>query len=108
MIFLKVFLLIGKKWIEEKGGSDGKTSVSCQGPPTTMIYDFADGAQTLHTVRFLNLLFFFVCLFDLGLRPKVISSVPKWSHTVVIIGINPRWNAPRTLINNQIWVSPDW
>ena len=29
-------------------------------------------------------------------------------YTVVIIGINPRWNAPRTLINNQIWVSPDW
>ena len=52
MIFPKVFLLIGKKWIEEKGGSDGKTSVSCQGPPTTMIYDFADGAQTVHTVSF--------------------------------------------------------
>ena len=28
--------------------------------------------------------------------------------TVVIIGINHRWNAPRTLIKNQIWVSPDW
>ena len=54
MIFPKVFLLIGKKWIEEKGGSDGKTSVSCQGPPTTMIYDFADGAQTVHTVSFPN------------------------------------------------------
>ena len=31
---------------------DGKTSVFCQGPPTTMIYDFADGAQTFHNVSF--------------------------------------------------------
>ena len=64
MIFPKVFLLIGKKWIEEKGGSDGKTSVSCQGPPTTMIYDFADGAQTVHTVSFPKNMFFvglFIC-----------------------------------------------
>ena len=26
---------------------------------------------------------------------------------MVIIGINPRWNAPRILINIQIWVCPD-
>ena len=64
MIFPKVFLLIGKKLIEEKGESDGKTSVSCQGPPATMIYDFADGAQTVHTVSFPEkcfCFFLFVC-----------------------------------------------
>ena len=69
MIFPKVFLLIGKKWIEEKGGSDGKTSVSCQGPPTTMIYDFADGAQTVHTVSLPEKCFsLFVCLWSISDR----------------------------------------
>ena len=43
--------------------SHDKTSVSCQGPPTAMIYDFADGAQTVHTVSFPNFPnSLFVCL----------------------------------------------
>ena len=51
LVFTKnvfVCLLVGLDAFKE----DGKTSVFCQGPPTTMIYDFADGAQTFHNVSF--------------------------------------------------------